>query len=107
MDVPLGRCDGGEILGIELEHETFRDDNNPIATSRTQPLDDGAHQRVDDVAQAAPPTRKLLGDEGKRRPAAFPIPRARWPALRPIAITKYQREVVLASTIKFLTISTP
>ena len=40
-------------------------------------------------------------------PAALPIPSARWPALRPIAITKYQREVVLASTIRFLTISTP
>ena len=40
-------------------------------------------------------------------PAALPMPSARWPALRPIAITKYQREVVLASTIRFLTISTP
>ena len=40
-------------------------------------------------------------------PAALPMPSARWPALRPIAITKYQREVVLASTIRFFTISTP
>ncbi len=40
-------------------------------------------------------------------PAALPIPSARCPALRPIAITKYQREVVLASTIRFLMISTP
>ena len=40
-------------------------------------------------------------------PAALPMPSARWPALRPIAMTKYQREVVLASTIRFLTISTP
>ena len=40
-------------------------------------------------------------------PADFPMPRARCPALRPIAITKYQRDVVLASTIRFLTISTP
>ena len=40
-------------------------------------------------------------------PAALPIPSARCPALRPIAITRYQREVVFASTIRFLTISTP
>ena len=40
-------------------------------------------------------------------PAAFPIPSARWPAFRPIAITKYHRVVVLASTIRFLTMSTP
>ena len=40
-------------------------------------------------------------------PAALPMPSARWPALRPIATTKYQRDVVLASTIRFLTISTP
>ena len=40
-------------------------------------------------------------------PAALPMPSARCPALRPIAITKYQREVVFASTIRFLTISTP
>ncbi len=40
-------------------------------------------------------------------PAAFPMPSARCPALRPIAITKYHRDVVLASTMRFLTISTP
>ena len=40
-------------------------------------------------------------------PAALPMPSARWPALRPIAMTKYQRDVVFASTIRFLTISTP
>ena len=40
-------------------------------------------------------------------PAALPMPSARWPALRPIAITKYQRDVVFASTIRFLMISTP
>ncbi len=40
-------------------------------------------------------------------PAALPMPRARWPALRPMAITKYQREVVFASTIRFFTMSTP
>ena len=40
-------------------------------------------------------------------PAALPMPSARWPALRPIAITKYHRDVVLASTIRFLTMSTP
>ena len=40
-------------------------------------------------------------------PAALPMPSARCPALRPIATTKYQREVVFASTMRFLTISTP
>ena len=40
-------------------------------------------------------------------PAALPMPSARWPVLRPIATTKYQRDVVFASTIRFLTISTP
>ena len=35
-------------------------------------------------------------------PAALPMPSARWPALRPMAMTKYQRDVVLASTIRFL-----
>ncbi len=40
-------------------------------------------------------------------PAALPIPSARCPALRPIAMTKYQRDVVFASTIRFLTMSTP
>ena len=40
-------------------------------------------------------------------PAALPIPMARWPAFRPMAMTRYQREVVLASTIRFLMISTP
>ena len=40
-------------------------------------------------------------------PAALPMPSARCPALRPIAITKYHRDVVLASTMRFFTISTP
>ncbi len=40
-------------------------------------------------------------------PAALPMPRARWPALRPMAMTKYHREVVFASTIRFFTRSTP
>ncbi len=40
-------------------------------------------------------------------PAALPMPRARWPALRPMAITKYQRPVVLASTIRLVTTWTP
>ena len=40
-------------------------------------------------------------------PAALPTPRARCPALRPMATTKYQREVVLASAIRFFTSSTP
>ena len=40
-------------------------------------------------------------------PAALPTPNARCPALRPMATTKYQREVVLASAIRFFTSSTP
>ena len=40
-------------------------------------------------------------------PAALPMPSARCPALRPIAMMKYQRDVVLASTMMFFTISTP
>jgi hypothetical protein len=40
-------------------------------------------------------------------PAALPMPSARWPALRPIAMTKYQRLVVFASVIRFCTISQP
>ncbi len=40
-------------------------------------------------------------------PADLPMPSARCPALRPMAITKYHRDVVVASTIRFLTISTP
>ena len=40
-------------------------------------------------------------------PAAFPMPMAKCPALRPMVTTKYQREVVLASVMIFLTISTP
>ena len=40
-------------------------------------------------------------------PAALPMPSARWPAFRPMATTKYQRPVVLASTIRLWTISTP
>ena len=40
-------------------------------------------------------------------PTALPIPSARWPALRPMATMTYQRDVVLASTIKLLTSSTP
>ena len=40
-------------------------------------------------------------------PAPLPMPSARCPAFRPIATTKYQREVVFASTIRFLTISAP
>ena len=40
-------------------------------------------------------------------PAALPMPSARWPAFRPIEITKNQCDVVLASTMRFFTISTP
>ena len=40
-------------------------------------------------------------------PAALPMPSARCPAFRPMAMMKYQREVVRASTIRFFTISTP
>ena len=40
-------------------------------------------------------------------PAAFPMPRARWPAERPMATTRYHRWVVMASVIRLLTSSTP
>ena len=40
-------------------------------------------------------------------PAALPMPSARWPALRPIATTTYQRRVALASSIRLRTSSTP
>ena len=40
-------------------------------------------------------------------PAAFPMPSARCPALRPIATTTYQRRVDLASSIRLRTSSTP
>jgi hypothetical protein len=69
------------------------------------PLDDGADERVDHTLSAA--ARRTPRDERERAPAALAMPRLRWPALRPIAITKYHREVVFASTIRFLTISTP
>ena len=37
-------------------------------------------------------------------PEDLPMPSARWPALRPCASTKYQRDVVRASTLRFSTI---
>jgi hypothetical protein len=40
-------------------------------------------------------------------PAALPMPRARWPAERPIATTRYHRRVVKASVIRLLTNWTP
>jgi hypothetical protein len=40
-------------------------------------------------------------------PADFPMPRARWPAERPMATTRYHRWVVMASVIRLLTSSTP
>ena len=40
-------------------------------------------------------------------PAALPIPSARWPALRPIATTTYQRRVDRASSIRLRTSSAP
>ena len=40
-------------------------------------------------------------------PADFPIPRARWPADRPMATTRYHRWVVMASVIRLLTSWTP
>ena len=40
-------------------------------------------------------------------PADFPMPRARWPAERPMATTRYHRWVVMASVIRLLTSWTP
>ena len=40
-------------------------------------------------------------------PAALPMPRARCPALRPIATTKYQRLVVRESSMRLRTSSVP
>src|SRR6185437_14472183 len=40
-------------------------------------------------------------------PADLPMPRARWPAERPMATTRYHRWVVMASVIRLLTSSTP
>src|ERR1700753_1572025 len=40
-------------------------------------------------------------------PADFPMPTARCPAERPIATTRYQRWVVMASVMRLLTSSTP
>src|SRR5690242_7487318 len=40
-------------------------------------------------------------------PADLPVPRARWPAERPMATTRYHRCVVMASVIRLLTSSTP
>ena len=40
-------------------------------------------------------------------PVALPMPRARWPAERPMTTTKYQRPVVRESSIRFCTRSLP
>ena len=70
---------------------------------------EGGHKKVamDTVSPALSAAQTTPGFTVSVAPAAFPIPSARWPAFRPIAIRKYQREVVRASTIRFLTISTP
>jgi hypothetical protein len=56
--------------------------------------------------------RQTLGkpfgqDGGAVAAATCPIPSARWPAWRPMARIRYQRRVVRASVIRFLTICTP
>ncbi len=95
-----------EVLGLEREHQPFREHGHAVLPAVAQTLDDGADQRVDDLPQAhvAP---NSSGISVSVAPAALPMPSARWPALRPIATTKYHRDVVLASTIRFCTICTP
>jgi hypothetical protein len=60
-------------------------------------------QRVDHGLEADGRLGNSSGMRVSVAPAALPMPRARCPALRPMATTKYQREVVWASTMRFLT----
>ena len=92
--------------GAMSEHDAFGDDRDAVAAAVAEPLDDRAGQRVDDRLERRR-RGELLRQSVSVAPAALPMPSARCPAFRPIATTKYQRDVVFASTIRFLTISTP
>jgi hypothetical protein len=93
--------------GSMPEHEALGDDRDAVAAAVAQALDDGADQRVDDAPSGGCGPPELLGDERQRRARRLADAEREVAGLAPIAMTKYQREVVLASTIRFLTISTP
>jgi len=95
-----------EIAGLDVEHDALGDDGNPIAAAVAQALDGTAPASVSTIA-AADRVLELLEIKRHRRTAALPIPSARCPALRPIVIHEVHRDVVVASTIRFFTISTP
>ena len=97
-----------EVVGVDAARRGPRRAPRRRRGGRGEALDDGAGERVDHRLEADAAGRaNSSGMSVSVAPAALPMPSARWPALRPIATTKYQREVVLASTIRFLTISTP
>ena len=103
--------DAGELRRDRprAEHldEPFGEHRDAVGAAVGEALDDRADERVDDRLERACPAGNSSGMSVSVAPAALPMPSARCPAFRPMATTKYQREVVFASTIRFLTISTP
>ena len=94
--VALDVLQPGELGRIELVDETLGQHRDAEVAPHRPPLDDRA---FDDVADAWQTARSATAHSSATRvsvaPAALPMPSARWPALRPIATTTYQRRVDL------------
>ena len=95
-----------EIAERDVEDQAFGDDRDAVPASFASRLMI-APTRVSTMVWRRIGGRNSSVMSVSVAPADLPMPSARWPALRPIAMTKYQRDVVLASTIRFFTISTP
>ena len=100
--VALDVLELGELGRIELVDEALGQHGDAEVAPHRPPLDDRAFDDVADRGKRHERRGVFLGDSVSVAPAALPMPSARWPALRPIATTTYQRRVDLASSISFV-----
>src|SRR5439155_1279843 len=106
-----GEGDGDEAPRLQRNHRRVATPSASTATPSSRPYDSRLMTAPTSVSTTALSRMRGPGNSSGMSvsvaPAALPIPIARCPAPRPIVMTKYQRDVVLASTIRFFTISTP
>ena len=97
-----------DFARAEALDERLGEQRDAVALAHRPPLDDAAFDDVGDVGERdRPRPANSSGMIVQVALAALPMPSVRWPVGRPIVTPRYQRPVVLASSMRFFTMPTP
>ena len=104
--VALDALELTEIVFADVQHHPLADHGDAVAAAVAHAFDDGADQGVDEHLEAER-RRKLLGNQRERRARGLRDAETQVAGGTAHGDHEYQRDVVFASTMRFLTISTP